>query len=509
MATTVRETERKYDLDQGTPLPDWSRLPGVREPGAAEEHLLEAVYFDTADLDLAGAGITLRRRRGGTDGGWHLKLPAGGDSRDEVRVGFTAAEAGAPDPAPPAELVALTRATTRGAALAPVAEISTARRRWPLTDEHGRDLAEVVDDRVTARTTGAATDPTSWRELEVELTGGGTELLDRVERLLRKAGIHRAAPPSKLARVLGERIPTGPARARVGRDATLGDVVLAYLHDQRAAVHSGDPDVRRALPDAVHQMRVATRRMRSALQAYGSVVDRARTRDLADELRWLAAVLGTARDLEVLEARISAGLEQVPEELVLGPVAAEVTRYFAGRRAAAHDDLLAALDGERYLALLAAIDDLLTAPPLTPLAGRPARKRIAALIGRTHRRVAEHIDAAGKLPQGALRDTELHDARKAAKRLRYATEAARPVLGAPGDTLIRCTRKVQELLGDHQDAAVARPVLRELGVQAQLDGTNGFTFGLLHERESAHLPDAVLGRAWPKLAAAAEALVRG
>lgn len=509
VATTVRETERKYDLDEDTPLPDWSRLKGVLGPSVPDEQLLEAVYFDTADLDLAGAGITLRRRGGGTDSGWHLKLPAGEDSRDEIRVDLAPAEADQPNPAPPTELVALTRAATRGAALVPVAELGTVRRRWPLADEHGRDLAEIVDDRVTAHAMGAASDRTSWRELEVELTGAGPELLDRVERLLRKAGIRRADPPSKLARVLGERIPTGLPRPRTGRDATLGEVVLAYLHDQRAAILTGDPDVRRELPDAVHQMRVATRRMRSALQAYGSVVDRTRTRALTDELRWLAAVLGTARDLEVLEARVHAGLAEVPEELVLGPVAAEVIRYFAGRRAAAHDELLAALDGERYLALLAAVDDLLTAPPLTPAAGKPARKRLAALIGRAHRRVAAHIDAAGELPRGARRDTELHEARKAAKRLRYATEAARPVLGVPADTLIRRTRKVQELLGDHQDAAVTRPVLRELGVRAHLDGANGFTFGLLYERESAHLPDAVLGRAWPRLAAAAEALVRG
>jgi CHAD domain-containing protein len=116
------------------------------------------------------------------------------------------------------------------------------------------------------------------------------------------------------------------------------------------------------------------------------------------------------------------------------------------------------------------------------------------------------VRAAQRRPQGHRRDTELHEARKAAKRLRYATEAAEPVLGEPATRLIERTRDVQELLGDHQDGAVARPLLRELAVQAHLDGGNGFTFGLLHERESAHLPDAALGRAWPKLAKAARAV---
>jgi CHAD domain-containing protein len=305
--------------------------------------------------------------------------------------------------------------------------------------------------------------------------------------------------------VLGERIPR-LRRPRTGRKATLGDVVLGYLHEQRDAIRTGDPDVRRDLPGAVHRTRVATRRMRSALQAYGAVIDRERTRALADELKWLAGMLGAARDVEVMQARISAALDDVPDDLVLGPVRAQLTRYFAAREASAREELLAALDGERYRALLTAIEDLLAAPPLTAVAGQRARGRLGAIVGRAHRRVARHVRAADRLPQGHRRDTELHEARKAAKRLRYATEAAEPVLGKPATRLVKRTRDVQDLLGDHQDGAVARPLLRELAVQAHLDGANGFTFGLLHARESGHLPDAALGRAWPKLAKAAEAV---
>ena len=119
MATVVRETERKYELADGVELPGWDGLVGVEALVGPEEQALEAVYFDTEDLRLARAGVTLRRRRGGHDAGWHLKLPVVGDSRDEVRVG---------DPRAlrrrtlPAELVGLVRALTRGARLAPVAE---------------------------------------------------------------------------------------------------------------------------------------------------------------------------------------------------------------------------------------------------------------------------------------------------------------------------------------------------------------------------------------------------
>jgi CHAD domain-containing protein len=507
VVATVRETERKYDLDENVRLPRWSGVDGVREPDDPEEHLLEAVYFDTAGLDLAAAGITLRRRRGGTDGGWHLKLPAGGDSRDEIRVGFDPAEAGQRNPGPPAELVALTRAFTRGAQLVQVAELSTVRRAWRITDDAGRDLAEIVDDRVRARTLGEETGTSSWREVEVELAGGDPALLDRVERLLAGAGVRRADPPSKLARVLGERIPAR-RRPRTGRKATLGDVVQGYLGEQRDAIRTGDADVRRDLPDSVHKMRVATRRMRSALQAYGSVIDRRRTGALADELKWLAAVLGADRDLEVLQDRITAALDDVPVELVLGPVRAEVTRYFSSRRAAARTALIAALDGDRYLALLSAIEHLLAEPPLTAAARQRARGRLGALLRQVHARVAGHVRGAAELPQGHRRDTELHDARKAAKRLRYATEAAAPVLGEPARKLIARTRDVQELLGDHQDSSLARPILRDLAIQAHLDGGNGFTFGLLHARETAHLADEVLGHAWPRLERAAKKLAK-
>jgi inorganic triphosphatase YgiF len=100
MAVTVLETERKYDLHEDAQLPCWSGLSGVREPVGPEEQLLEAVYFDTADLRLAAAGVTLRRRHGGSDAGWHLKLPAGVDSRDEIRVGLTGDEARHPNPRP-------------------------------------------------------------------------------------------------------------------------------------------------------------------------------------------------------------------------------------------------------------------------------------------------------------------------------------------------------------------------------------------------------------------------
>jgi CHAD domain-containing protein len=92
---------------------------------------------------------------------------------------------------------------------------------------------------------------------------------------------------------------------------------------------------------------------------------------------------------------------------------------------------------------------------------------------------------ANRQPPGEDRDLALHETRKAAKRLRYATEAVQPALGKPAARLRKRLKAVQELLGEHQDTAVSRPVLRELAAQAHLDGGNGFTYGLMYATETA------------------------
>ncbi|MFD7660647.1 CHAD domain-containing protein [Actinosynnema sp. NPDC059797] len=250
-----------------------------------------------------------------------------------------------------------------------------------------------------------------------------------------------------------------------------------YLRAQVDAIKHQDPRVRRGEDDAVHQLRVATRRMRSALQAFGVVVERDRTRELTDELKWLAGVLGEARDLEVLRDRFERAVRELDGELVLGPVQAQLTRHFAPREAAAQEAAVAALDSDRYFALLDAVDALVEDPPFTPLARKKAAKVLPDLVDKTYRRLAKRVAVAHD-------DTGLHEARKSAKRLRYAVEVAEPVFGKRGKRYRNRVKDVQTLLGEHQDSVVARPVLRELGAKAQLDGENGFTFGLLHGLES-------------------------
>ena len=278
-------------------------------------------------------------------------------------------------------------------------------------------------------------------------------------------------------------------------------MVLAYLDAQASRLRRYDPLVRRDAPDAIHQMRVAARRMRSALQAFGRVIDRDQTRELTVELKWVAGELGGARDTEVMAERVAELLTHVPDDLKLGPIDAAVTRAFERRAAEARAVGLAALDSDRYLVLHERIDALLADPPLTARAGRKAKRELPKSIQRAYRRVESRIAEAQRQPSGEDRDRALHETRKAAKRLRYATEAVEPTLGKPATRLKKGLKSVQSLLGEHQDAAVLRPVLRELAGQAHLAGGNGFTYGLLYAAEAARAERSEhdLASAWKRM----------
>jgi len=495
MATLIRETERKYEADTGTTVPSLAGLPGVAAESPPAEFRLEAEYFDTADLRLLRAGITLRRRRGGEDDGWHLKVPVGPDTRTELHVPLRRGRT------VPAELARLVRAYARTAPLAPVARIATLRRQRLLLDGDGTSLAEVADDEVTAQSLGTVTALSQWREVEVELTGGGRPLLEAADQRLREAGLGPAASASKLDRALAGRRPAPARPGPLGKRATAAEVVLAYLSDQAAALLACDPAVRQDQPDAVHRMRVASRRLRSALQAFRPVIDAAATAHLREELQWLGQVLGAARDAEVLAGHLASLLDQVPPELVLGPVEASVTEHLAPRRATATRKVVRTLDSPRYLALLDELDALLAQPPLTALASGPA-SALHEPVARAVRRLARRVRRATSLPPGEARDVAVHDARKAAKRARYAAAALVPVEGKPARRLARRMKKIQSELGDHQDTVMARVALRDLGLRAYQAGENAFTYGLLYERDAqaSHVFQEQAWHAWDKAA---------
>ncbi len=507
MTTEVRETEQKYEAEGDVALPPLADLPRVAAVSEPEPQTLTAEYYDTDDLRLLRAGITLRRREGGSDEGWHLKLPdaaagtaektAGASRRREIRLTLDQGDRdrldrrrkSGGDPVP-AELAGLVRAHARDASLRPVARIETRRRLTTLLDAAGASLAEIAVDEVAAQSLGASTTLSRWNEVEIELTGGRARLLRAADERLRRSGLLPAGRSAKLERALAaDAAPSVPARpggrgdaSRADRRAQAGDVVTAYVGAQASRLKALDAAVRRDEPDGVHQMRVTTRRLRAALQAFPMVLPKPTTTRLRAELRWLGQVLGDARDAEVLEQHFQAALADLPVELVIGPAKARVTMHFAPVQAAARKAVLRALDSRRYFRLLDDLDRLVEDPPQTAAATAAADEILPQAVARAYRRTRHRMNRARRAPAGPARDTALHEARKAAKRARYAADAAEPAVGKQARRFAERMKAVQSVLGDHQDAVTARAVARDIGLQAHLAGENAFSFGLLNER---------------------------
>ncbi|RII08691.1 CHAD domain protein [Streptomyces sp. YIM 130001] len=507
MAETKREIERKYEAGADVGLPDLTRIAAVAavvDRGVVE---LDATYYDTADLRLARSARTLRRRTGGDDEGWHLKLPVAEGVRDEIQAPLSATV--------PRALAGLVRSRIRTAELLPVVAMRSSRDVRHLVDGDGALLAEVAVDTVHAERLapqGAGT--ATWTEIEVELADGGDPaFLDRVDKRLRKAGIAPAGSASKLARALAEtgggaEDGTGPGatskangekRAGGHETDTAAAPVLAYLRTQRDALVALDPDARRDLPDAVHQMRVATRRLRSTFRSYGRILDRRITDPIGDELKWLAGELGIDRDREVLTDRIREGLAGLPRALATGPVRRRLRTWSAARRHGSRRHLIGVLDSRRHLELLDTLDALLADPPLTDAWARPAVPALTRAVRRDYRRLAGFVEEAlAATPATEERDIALHEARKKAKRARYAAEAAAPALGKPARRLVRDLKSLQTLLGEHQDSVMSRQALRELAAQAHAEGESSFAYGVLYGREerAAAVAEAALPQKW-------------
>jgi CHAD domain-containing protein len=496
MAVTVTETETKYEAGPEMALPQLDTLPDVAATRGPDEQQLVAEYYDTADLRLLDAGITLRRRTGGGDAGWHLKLPAAPGSRDEIRL--PPGRAGRV----PAELADLVRARTRGAPLVPVATIITLRQVTTLVGAHGESLAEIADDNVSAvplldgtpakdsvpgKDAGPAENSgraTEWREIEVELTGGDGKLLDAADSLLRGSGLHRSARSAKLERLLGGQPRESAGPAKLTPSASAGEVIAAYLRGQAEQLKTLDPRVRRSEPDSVHQMRVASRRLRSTLRSFGAVVSRPRTDHLAAELKWLSGVLGDARDAEVQAERLDEQVRQTDARELIGPVQARVQAHGAKATTASMKAVSAALKSARYYALLDELDQLTADLPPGPAASDSARQALPVAVLQSYRKTRRRMRTALKAPVGAQREAALHGARKAAKQARYAAEAVAPVLGNDATRFGNRMKKLQTVLGDHQDTVVGRQLARRLGVAAQQAGESAFSYGLFYGRDA-------------------------
>lgn len=191
------EIEQKFDVGEDFQRPGFGALPGVTAADPVTRHL-SATYFDTPGMRLSAAKITLRRRTGGTDEGWHLKLPEGENARQELHEPL-----GESGEQVPGRLASRVAEVTGGLPLAPIAVLDTERTVVTLTGDDGRAVAEVADDVVTARRLAdGARRPQRWREIEVEVPEASPELQRAAADLLLAAGARPARHSAKLARLL-------------------------------------------------------------------------------------------------------------------------------------------------------------------------------------------------------------------------------------------------------------------------------------------------------------------
>ncbi|MEI4271694.1 CYTH and CHAD domain-containing protein [Klenkia sp. LSe6-5] len=588
MATEHTEIERKFDVDEAFVLPDLSAVPGVASAGEAVVHDLQATYYDTADLRLARAKITLRRRTGGPDDGWHLKLPAAAGARRELQSPL-----GRAVKAPPRAVLLPVLGVVRRAPAGQVATLQTRRTVTTLLAEDGRVLAEVADDQVTGTAlpaaAGEAAVVSTWREVEVELVDGDEELLSAVGAELEVSGARPSASAAKLTRVLAERLAGPPpaavqdedddeddvdddgatpvvaeplpegkkarakevarraqaakaaekaakkaakkaekAAAEQARAAAVpmaGEVVVAALAEQLTALQRADLMVRTDVPDGVHQVRVAARRLRSILAAYRPVLDRTGTDAVRDELQWLGQELSGTRDAEVSVEHLRELVAAQPAEYVLGPVASRLQQAELQGQTQGTGQAVATLSTPRYLTLLDTLHALVAQPPLTDLATEPAEEVVAGVLRHTVKRLQKLVDAAedaefaedgpgehGAGEHGAAEspyELALHEVRKAGKRVRYTAEVAAPVLDGRGKKkngavmgVVDAMKQLQDVLGDRQDTVVTRELCRTVGQAAFDAGENAWTYGRLHALEEARAMQAErdFWALWPTLA---------
>lgn len=505
MTRTVDGSDCKFTVPEDFVLPEVAGIvpEGARQDGPQVE-ILDTLYLDTTDLRLARWGATLRRRSGGSHAGWHLELLT-----DQPGATLEWYEPASQGDAVPDSLASLVFAYAAGGDLIPVTRVLTERATTKVVSASGAVLVTLTDDRATSERVNDRGVARRWRELAVRHHAGDAAPAGRLCSLLQAAGARPATSPTKLSKALGvlARQPMLPAVPKsISPKAGGGEVVSARLRAQVQELVDQDVAVRRGLPDAVHKMRVAVRRLRSLLGTFAPLFEAGAVVSPAAELRWLAGVLGSLRDVEVLAERLHASLDALPAEQVLGPVRASLDTELRSRTAAAGSEVRAALHSDRYAALLGSLLALAASPAVAgPLyssaAGRRAADVLPPMVLGEHRRLRRRAEAALALPAGARRDVALHAVRKTAKRLRYAAETMEPVYGATAAAHAKAVEAVQETLGERQDSVVARSFLREEGARAGVRvGENGYTYGLLAGLEAARgrACEAAFAKAWKK-----------
>jgi CHAD domain-containing protein len=466
----MREREVKMLVPGSFELPGLHGAVAGASLGDVEERLINDVYYDTPDLRLARWGCTLRHRGGE---GWTVKIPGPSKGvvldREEVVLGG--------DPGvPPVRALNLVSSLTRGVDVAEVARVGTRRlvRRW-LTDD-GASVAELTDDEVRgSRPDGGEV---MFREIEVELAPDADDrLLDEIVERLTAAKRSAERPIPKVVRVLGpaalqppdvdvvalESKPT--ARQLIG--SAFASSVARLLLQLPAARLGTDPE-------GVHQARVASRRLRSDLKTFEPLLDAEWSAGLAAELGWLIDELGAVRDSDILGAKLRDVIGRHPE--FDRDAARRVLHQVRLKRRRDRRRLLLHLGDERALQLFDHLVAAAAEPATVSRADRPARDVLPKLVRKRWRRLDRVVDGLGRHPT----PTELHDVRILAKRLRYATEAVAPAAGKQARKFATDAARIQDALGELNDAAVAGAWLTACA--ERLDGPAAFAAGQMAQQ---------------------------
>ncbi|MEO7261944.1 MAG: CYTH and CHAD domain-containing protein [Jatrophihabitantaceae bacterium] len=470
MADTHREIETKFDVAPDFLLGDLAEFAGPGDSVQTCTVNLSSAYFDTAEQNLLRSRLTLRRRTGDSDTGWHLKVPGAG-FRTELHWPLAGNDEA------PQELRELIWPFAGTAELLPTVTLRTTRTSHQITAPDGRLVFELADDEVRVSSEGAPVAMPRWRELEVELgQAGSTADLDRATRLLLSRGAFASRSGSKLQRALGH-----PDDPDTGSAAA---VLISYLRAQCDALTAGhfaisvkpfEANATSQPHEAIHQTRVATRRLRAALRIFAPLFEVQPAARLQAELAWFAAELGEVRDREVLRSRLARAVDDLPAYLVVGPVAGRIDEVLLSELRQHADALLATMRDERYQVLVQDLARWREQPAFTPEAAGPPDLLSEYVVAAEQKLAKRMKRAAGNHTPAE----QLHQARKAGKRARYAAEAAAPALGKRASNVAKRASRLQTLLGEHQDAIVATELLRRIADQVADEGENAFTYGIL------------------------------
>ena len=489
MAIESLEREIKLDVDLRFDMPDLSALASGCTLVPLPVQRLAATYYDTPDLQLLRRGITLRRREDRVAGGenlWTLKLPTGTVHAHLARNEHSWSGA---LPEIPEEARFLVRGMVRHADLVIVARLLTTRRRAELVDEDWVRLAEIDDDLVSV--TSGVRQGLRFREVELELGEAGQPIVDELVATLFRAGARLGDRRPKVDRAVG----LGARRSfdldEPGRDSSIEDLVRFDIATGVDRLLDHDPGLRVGGSDIeyVHQARVATRRLRSDLKTFSSLLDPGWNTRIRDELRWLGATLGVVRDADVLDENLTG--QAAGSAPIDAPAFVALHAALHRQRDTARSELLRAIESDRYLDLLDQLSSAVANPPMPP-AGPAAEPGAQGAPDRSERPVDPSSSAA-----------QLHQIRIRAKQLRYAAEVAVPVAGKAARRLGERAGELQAVLGDLHDALTAETWLR--GFASTGNPSQAFAAGQLVVREQQRQVElrGHWRRSWKSLAAQA------